>query len=345
MRKQLTYTFIVAIASTLLTHANPGLATPPVAPEPQKSDIEALERSPGWIADAAFQRGDCKSLDSHIEKLTASGERDANGEFELYNATRALFRSFQIHPSDMDDVLTRKLESYERNCPDSSFGPVLRAIALHGWAWRARGNGYSFQVEPEGRQLFDERNKSAWQQIESAKVRSARLPVWYEQALWIGADADADRATLTKIFREGIAKFPNYYPLYYAYGRNFVPRWGGTYQALDSFVRASVKKHPEGDQLYARLYAYFDFQNGMNPDIFTESSVSWHRMRSGLELMMSTYPAGKHNQATLLAEACRAGDGAAYFKWRESVDVAEFWAVTPNGISLEICDARFRRST
>jgi len=79
----------------------------------------------------------------------------------------------------------------------------------------------------------------------------------------------------------------------------------------------------------------------MNPDIFTESSVSWHRMRSGLELMMSTYPAGKHNQATLLAEACRAGDGAAYFKWRESVDVAEFWAVTPNGISLEICDARF----
>ena len=116
-------------------------------------------------------------------------------------------------------------------------------------------------------------------------------------------------------------------------------------QALDSFVLASVKKHPEGDQLYARLYAYFDFQNGMNPDIFTESSVSWHRMRSGLELMMSTYPAGKHNQATLLAEACRAGYGAAYFKWRESVDVAEFWAVTPNGISLEICDARFRRST
>ena len=65
---------------------------------------EALERSPGWIADAAFQRGDCKSLDSQIEKLTVSGERDANGEFELYNATRALFRSFQIRPSDMDDA-------------------------------------------------------------------------------------------------------------------------------------------------------------------------------------------------------------------------------------------------
>ena len=186
---------------------------------------------------------------------------------------------------------------------------------------------------------------SAWQQIESIKVRSARLPVWYEQALWIGADAEVDPATLTKIFREGIAKFPNYYPLYYAYGRNFVPRWGGSYQALDSFVRASVKNHPEGDQLYARLYAYFDFQNGMNPDIFTESSMSWHRMRSGLELIMKAYRDGKHNQATLLAEACRAGDGAAYFKWRESVDVAEFWAVTPNGVSLEICDARFRRKT
>src|SRR5882757_7097850 len=83
MRKQFAGDIAVAIviASTLLTHFSVGLATPPLPPQPPNADIEALKRSPGWIADGAFQRGDCKSLAAQIEKLTASGERDANGEF------------------------------------------------------------------------------------------------------------------------------------------------------------------------------------------------------------------------------------------------------------------------
>jgi len=40
-------------------------------------------------------------------------------------------------------------------------------------------------------------------------------------------------------------------------------------------------------------------------------------------------------------DACRAGDAATYFKWRQTVDRNEFHNAAPQGISLEVCDARF----
>jgi hypothetical protein len=64
-------------------------------------------------------------------------------------------------------------------------------------------------------------------------------------------------------------------------------------------------------------------------------------MRSGFEAMMKQFPSSTWNQANFAAYACRANDGATYFKLRPQVDAVQFERAAPAGISLEVCDERF----
>ncbi|MGH8184921.1 MAG: hypothetical protein ACREUC_00045, partial [Steroidobacteraceae bacterium] len=147
------------------------------------------------------------------------------------------------------------------------------------------------------------------------------------------------------LFMEGIKRFPGYHPLYFSYARRFSPRWGGNYVDADAFIESQVaaKTNPEGESLYARLYWLLDQYGGGDADFFEDSLVNWSRMRSGFELLIERFPKGARNQASLASFACRVGDPVTYTKWRRTLDLGAFKDVAPDGVSLEVCDARFYR--
>jgi len=303
--------------------------------------------SPEARAQRYLQDDEWAALDALVDQLAASGERADDGRFWLYMVSRAASDWFETLPDEYDDLLQQKFSEWQKQLPDSAYAPVLAAMQLHAAAWRARGRGFSSSVTPEGWALFRERNATAWTMIQAAKSKSARLPVWYEEAISIGMDADIPSAQITALFNEGINRFPGYHSLYFNYARQFSPRWGGDYEDADAFIKSQViaKTNPEGDALYARLYWLIDQYGGGDPDFFSESSVNWQRMRAGFELLMRQFPQSAWNQANLVVFACRAGDSATYFKWRRTVDRHEFSNAAPPGISLEVCDARFPRKT
>ena len=171
------------------------------------------------------------------------------------------------------------------------------------------------------------------------------MPAWYEQALWIGADAHVSMRCLTSLFEDGISRFPGYDSIYFAYGRSFVPRWGGSYATADAFIRAAAasKTNPEGEALYTRLYWLLDQYNGQDQDFFTASRVRWPRMRAGFEPLIKRYPSSAWNQANLVIYACRTSDGASYYKWRKTVDARQFVQAAPQGISPEVAMHGLRR--
>ena len=138
--------------------------------------------------------------------------------------------------------------------------------------------------------------------------------------------------------------FPGYHSIYFSYARQFAPRWGGDYDTADAFITSQVgaKSNTEGEILYTRLYWLID-QYAADPDFFAASRVSWPRMRTGFELLMQGFPNSQRNQASFVAYACRARDAATYAKWRTTVHPGFFQQVTPDGISLDVCDARFMK--
>ena len=101
-----------------------------------------------------------------------------------------------------------------------------------------------------------------------------------------------------------------------------------------------------GEELYARLYWAFDwYYNGQEPSLFKESGMDWRRMRTGFEQMMEKYPESHWNRATFASFACRAGDSTTYGLLRPKLQDTQFWNAAPEGMSVEVCDARFMKKT
>lgn len=319
------------------------LCTPAIAANDQ-SGRPAFMQEPQWLGQKHLGAREWGELDALVEKLAASGERAEDGRFQLYLLTTGIADRLEtVDGGDSD--FEGKLQEYRKQVPDSAFAPILEAMQMHASAWQARGRGLSSTVTPEGWALFQERNAAAWDLILEAKQTSGRLPIWYQEAIAIGMDADIASNVLTAIFNEGIKRFPGYHSLYFTYARQFAPRWGGDYETADAFINAQVaaKTNPEGEVLYARLYWLIDQYAGADVDFFNESQVNWSRMRDGFELLMKQFPNSKRNQAFFVAYACRAGDAATYFKWRQTVHPGFFKQAAPNGISLEVCDVRFTK--
>jgi hypothetical protein len=320
---------VLAIATT----------TPAVAAD----ETPDFMKTPQWLGQQYVGASDWDKLETLVESLAASGERADDGRFQLYLLTFSLRNWLELWDEDQDAGFQQKFVEYRTEKPGSAFAPILEAMQVHATAWRARGRGFSSSVTPEGWALFRERNKAAWKMIRAAKASSSRLPTWYEQAIAIGMDAGAADEQVAALFMEGIERFPGYHPLYFSYARQFSPRWGGNYADADAFIRSQVaaKTNPEGEVLYARLYWLLDQNGGGDPDFFEDSLVSWPRMRAGFELLMQRFPKGARNQASLASFACRAGDSVTYTKWRATLDLGEFKDVAPEGVVLEVCDARF----
>jgi hypothetical protein len=308
-------------------------------------DPRAQFETPERQARRYFALGEWGKLEALIERVTATGEPNEDGRFQSHVLTLALGQHFERWGAERDDEHRQLLRDYRSQRPDSAFEPIVAAIQVHATGWRARGHGFTSTVTPEGWALFRERVTTAWNMMLAAKAKSSRLPIWYERALSMGLDAEVPMAELTAIFNEGINRFPGHHPLYFSYLRQFSPRWGGDYDEADAFILSQVtaQTNPDGDVLYTRLYWSLDQYGGSSPDFFADSRVSWPRMRAGFELLMKQFPKSARNQAFFLAFACRARDASTYAQWRPAVDANEFRNATPEGLSLEICDARFTK--
>jgi hypothetical protein len=318
----------------------------PVA-DTSESANAAFFKSPGWLGQKYFGREEYANLDAQVAEYIQSKTRTDDGRYALYMLTSELEHWFGNWGEDQDASMARKLADWHEQFPSSALQPIVAAMQMNSLAWRARGGGYSSTVTQEGWRLFSERNQRAWQILIENKKESSVIPTWYELAIQIGGEIDVPDEDLRQLFDEGIRRHPGYHPIYFTFIRQFTPRWGGNYADADEFIlkQTKAKTNPEGEILYTRLYWLMDQYEDGSPSFFQDSKVNWTRMRTGFELMMRVYPASTWNQANFAMFACRAHDATAYALLRPKVDAVQFRAAAPEGISLEVCDARFMKQT
>jgi len=319
----------------------------PATAAPEAAEVGFAQMGPGWQGPQYFGAGEYGKLEAFVADLMKSRARTDDGKFVLQMVSSKLSEWLELWDEDTDSTMKGKLAEWQEKFPSSAMQPIVAAMQMHATAWRARGRGYSSSVTDEGWQLFQERNARAWKILMDHKKQSSTLPIWYEQAILIGNDAGLPPAELRELFDEGIRRHPGFYPIYFAYARQFAPRWGGDYAAADAFIReqTAAKTNPDGEQLYTRLYWLIDQYEDGSPSFFQESRVDWPRMRKGFEQLMIAFPKGEWNLANFAAYACRAQDSTTYGKLRPKLNARIFTGAGPSGISLEVCDARFLKST
>lgn len=338
-------------ATALILSALLGCATAiaqPVTPETQAaSELQAFLKDPARLGEMHFGAGNFAELEAVVADLNKSKKRTADGRYASFMLIWNLHNWFEVWGADGDSMMTGKLQYWKKQFPDSALQPIVAAMYMHVTAWRARGKGFASTVTEEGWRLFKERNQRAWQTLVDHKDVSSALPFWYERAIRIGSDAGLPDDALRELFDEGIRRHPGYHPIYFAYIRELAPRWGGSYAEADTFIReqTAVKGMSDSDELYARMYWTLDQIEQGSPSFFQESKVSWPRMRRGFERMMRAFPNNARNQAHFASFACRAHDGTTYGLLRPTIDSGQFTQAAPTGISLEVCDARFMKTT
>lgn len=192
--------------------------------------------------------------------------------------------------------------------PRSPSAHLAMAEMLSRQGWSIRGPGYANTVKEEDWAPFKALQQQAVDYLLKHKDIASTDPYWYESMEHRAIEQSWDADRFFALHDEGIARYPGYFPLYFAAVRYFAPKWGGDPAGLEAYARRVMAAAPPQDQymLYARIY-WVASQREYEDRLFTASKVNWPTMKRGFEDVLSRYPS-PWNLQSFAYFACQAND-------------------------------------
>jgi hypothetical protein len=167
----------------------------------------------------------------------------------------------------------------------------------------------------------------------SRAVRSAD-PEWFDIMFFVASAQSWSRPQIDTLVQD-LRKFgQSYTTAYQSAASLMLPKWGGSYEALESFARQAMADFgDDGPEVYTRIY-----WNSVRADVFPEAQADWPTMRRGFELIIHRYP-DPRNLNGMAMYACAARDSKAFRETmgRLGADLTpDTWS-----ISVDICKTRY----
>lgn len=291
---------VVIPAPPLRQPGTPG----PAAPAAEPANSFAAFHKARMDATTAVMNEDFDIPDRVHDEYLRSGLRSTHGLFMV----EAIQHGWDLHFSTPDGATAmRWVDKWARARPGSRLRKLVEAIRWQRQAWEARGGGYASSVPGEGMKLFRERLALAAKALEAAEPEGKQSPIWYWVALVVAGSSGQPQARFDALFEEAVGRFPHYHTLHYTRMNYLLPQWGGSFEAVDSFIQRSVERtrQVDGEAFYAWLYV--DVARKFDGDLFSGTKASWPRMRKGFEDMVARYP-DDWNRNLYATFACRARD-------------------------------------
>jgi membrane associated rhomboid family serine protease len=314
----------------------PAILGPHVAPTDAYTDGPAARAAMGCRAQRLFMARDYASLESLIDRYSASLTDLPDGGSTLSAIFGGLGDLFEYGNLNLDQTLGRTAD-WRRAMPGSLLPDLLEAQIFDDWAWTARGTGSATQVSKQAWALFAYRAEMAAAALDDTNALAGTDPEWFNLSLSVGLDRSLPLEALRATFDEGQSKFPRYWPLYRSMLRILMPRWLGSYQKVDAFIgEMSLADYAT----YARLYWMYDSLEGDDIDIFKNASAEWMEMQIGFEDLRRLYPRSDFILNGYARFACIAGDKSRYGALRPHLKghlSATAWTAK---VSVESCDAK-----
>jgi hypothetical protein len=251
------------------------------------TDVHALQEYQYAIADL-LKHEQFKELDCIADSARSSKAKFSGGMWKLHKVYSGLDEPQPGHATEQDwrDHLGR-LNRWEAMRPKSITARVALAKSYVGYAWNARGDGFSDTVSESGWKLFVQRLKKAQTILDQAKTLHTKCPEWYVamQQVALGQSWDSPRAAA--LFDQAVAFEPGY-DLYYRMRTNYLlPQWHGEEGDPARFAEQAANRvgGRAGDILYFQIAtevscACADTEFGR---------MSWERLQKGFAALEQDY--------------------------------------------------------
>lgn len=106
----------------------------------------------------------------------------------------------------------------------------------YAMAWNARGADVAGNVPTEGWRLFNEGLAQTEQAILAAPAELKDSPILQNLHLAVVQDISESKTSPRAVFEEGVRRWPDYYDFYEVALTRLVPKWGGSWDAVDAFI-------------------------------------------------------------------------------------------------------------
>ncbi|MBL8517799.1 MAG: DUF4034 domain-containing protein [Betaproteobacteria bacterium] len=209
-----------------------------------------------------------------------------------------------------------RLKRWREANPNSLHLPVAEAILLGRRAWQARGGGYAHTVTPESWAVFEELHAKAERILLAAPPEARNRPGWHDARHAAVINLNSPQASQEEVFEEAIKKFPNYHLLYMRQAQRLIPKWGGSWRALESFASKYTEETDamDGGGLYARIYMYVGLD-----EPFKEMGIDWKKLKVSFEKLLALIDPDPYTRNQFASFACAARDEATFIKVFESI--------------------------
>jgi hypothetical protein len=261
-------------------------------------------------ARALLIAGRYADLDALAERYRTSRSRTPSGLWHL-----SMFHvgtESALYSKKDDDAgratAERRARQWIKARPRSPAARIAFAQMLVNRAWAIRGSGKGHTVKPEDWQPFRDHLERARLYLEEHKAVAAIDPGWYEAMAHIATDQSWPPERLEALVKEGLAREPAYYGLYFMAVRYYAPQWHGSAEDIERFARQAMDRTRavEGAGMYARIYWYAS-QSHYTDKLFAESLVDWETMKKGIDDVLAKH-ADEWNIQNFARYACLAED-------------------------------------
>ena len=279
-------------------------------------------------------------LDRLFDDWSDPKSRMADGRWKLSSFVDAVTERFVVTKAWDSNYLV--LQNWKKKNPKSIAANLSEVIYWINYAWDARGNGYADSISPLGRKLFEERLLKAEQTLLNCKDSSSQNPVWYSEYIRVANGLNWPKADIYKLVMDAEQKQKYFYGLYMRYAVALTPKWGGSWELVDAFIKASTDntKDQEGHSLYARLYWTVD-EHTPEFNLFRDTQASWPEMKKGFDDLMRRYPHSAWNLNNYAAYACKAGDKSTFQYLRFLIGNNVTPQAWNSSYSLDLCEHNF----
>jgi membrane associated rhomboid family serine protease len=288
---------IVAIwVSRELPELGPACVEPPAFMEKPLSATDSIHDGPaqrhaaGCQAQEMFLMGDYQTLDGNIKKYARTLPDLPDGSSRLEGVWNGLDNLFSYSQISVEEAM-RRLVQWREKVKGSSEPDLVEAEMFRVWAYSARGHGYASSVSEQAMQLFSARSLMASASLRDAAPTGAYDPVWYVLAIGNDRDQSVSWQVQEDVFNLGAKRFRDYLPLHSQILVSLMPRWGGSIEAVDDFIRTASTKDGQIDPVsYARLYLMYGNLEGDDFNVIKAAHADPKLMEQGMAALRIRYP-------------------------------------------------------
>lgn len=241
-----------------------------------------------------FMNKKYSQLDDLATQLIEKKERFPSGLLKiafLYDALRPASKSdgeYQKHLLLVDDWMsTTKSETSQ----------VASIYLANRYAWLKRGGGYSNTTTKKGRRQFSsimQKNVEAGELLRQEYTSDVTL---FSKLINAHLAVGTDKRYIKKLAIEAARIDPYYYRLHSVMINALLPRWGGSYEEVKTYIqRLAAKYGRDGlghEDLYFRLIRLT--YEKMNDDEFSRYQFNWSRIQRSFAVYEKNYPINEYD--------------------------------------------------